>query len=123
MPNIRSQEITADHIHIVASDGREVTISRAKLADEFAATKTGTTDERKVAVGDVVKAMIVAALGEDQVEADLLDFDFDPADSKRPPELGARERIVEPVPPDRSGETEIIVKPKRDEPGATRRIR
>ena len=87
MPNIRSQEVTADRIHIVASDGREVTISRAKLAAEFAASKLATTDERKVAVADVIKKMIVAALGEEQISAEDLEFDFDPADAKRAPVL------------------------------------
>lgn len=91
MPNIREQEVTANGIRIVASDGREVTISREKLAAEFAASKLGTTAARKVAVGDVVKAMIVAALGEDQVGAEDLEFDFDPVDARKAPTLAAKD--------------------------------
>jgi len=74
--------VTADRIHIVASDGREVTISRAKIEQEFG-KKLGTTDERKRGTADVIKAMIVAALGEDQIGAEDIDFDFDQADAKR----------------------------------------
>ncbi len=90
MPNIRSEETTADFIHIVASDGREVTISRAKIEQEFGG-KLGTTDERKRSTADVIKAMIVAALGEEQIGAEDIDFDFDHTDAKKPMAMAVKD--------------------------------
>lgn len=86
MSNLRSVEVTADRIHLVASDGREVTVSRAKIEQEFG-SKLGTVDERKRGTGDVVKALIVAALGEEQIGVEDIDLDFDPTNAKLPPTL------------------------------------
>lgn len=102
MPNIRSQEVTPDRIHIVASDGREVTISRAKIEQEFGA-KLGTTDERKRGTADVIRAMIVAALGEEQIGAEDIDFDFDHADAKKPMAIATKDSSLRTVKPDADG--------------------
>lgn len=116
MPNIREQEVTKDGIRIVASDGREVRITRAKIAAEFQASKLATTEERKVAVADVVKALIVEALGAEQVAPDELEFDFDPADARKAPVVEVRTKVVEYVPPVRDMSIERpegIVRPVR----------
>lgn len=80
MPNVREQRVSKDEIYIQASDGREYTITRAGVLAIYG-TKTGNAAARKAATIADIKAQIVAALGEEQVDALLCDLDFSPTDS------------------------------------------
>lgn len=76
MPNLRSQELTADGFTMVASDGRTFTMTRAVAMAHFR-TLNGSRANKIAATIQWVKEGIETALGPEQVPALLLDFDFD----------------------------------------------
>lgn len=92
MPNIRQQivgplgdktpsALPGDDIgiYIMASDGREITLTKRQIQTAYQLT-TGNRNARRAATIQWVKDQIVAALGQEQVGASLLDVDFDEAD-------------------------------------------
>ena len=75
MPNIRSQIVNSSSIHIVASDGRSITLTKQKIRN---LTRRDLPD--KAAAIAHVKREIQDALGAEQVPVSLLEFDFDESD-------------------------------------------
>lgn len=95
MPNIRSQSIGPGGIHIVASDGREVTISATTMLETFNDLANGkpraVNPGRDLAqnIADAkglarvrIAQMIETALGAEQVDATSLTLDFSEFDGR-----------------------------------------
>ena len=76
MPNVRAQRLTKDELYIMASDGREVTITRAQALAKYQSL-SGTKAVRLAATVQWIKGQIVVALGVEQVGVDLIDCGFD----------------------------------------------
>ena len=80
MPNIRSQVVTNTGFTIVASDGREFSVTKAEI-QAFAATQGGNAAARKAAAIAWVLANMQTALGPEQVPASLVTFDYNATDA------------------------------------------
>lgn len=89
MPNIRSQIVGPDGIHIVASDGREVTLTRADMLRAFNTLANGdprgvdgqqdlrrNIEAAKQLARDRIAGFIESQLGAEQVPASSLTIDF-----------------------------------------------
>lgn len=80
MPNIRSQEISADGtITIVASDGRVFSINRQQIREDFL-SRQGDLASRRLATRVSVRDAVVTALGQEQIDPARFDFDFQVGD-------------------------------------------
>ncbi len=67
-------------LHLTASDGRSVTLTRAQILAHFA-TETGTRAQKIVATRQWIRTTIRDALGAEQVDvANVTGVDFDDAD-------------------------------------------
>jgi len=89
MPNLRSQIVGPldalgaafagkRGVHLQASDGRSITLTRADVLANFA-SQTGTRAARKLKTMQWVKDQIVAALGAEQIDPAGIAHDFDDA--------------------------------------------
>lgn len=89
MPNIRSQSIGPDGIHIVASDGREVRVSATDMLRAFNTLANGdprgvdgqvdlrrNIEAAKQLARDRIAGFIESQLGAEQVPASSLMLDF-----------------------------------------------
>ena len=85
MPNIVSQPVNADGLHVVASDGSSVTVTAARIKSEHDATADGPL--RVQTVERWLAGLIADALGEQNVEASQIEVRYDP-------ETGAPELTV-----------------------------
>lgn len=76
MPNIRSQEISADGtITVVASDGRTFSRTRQQIREDFL-SRQGDLTTRRLATRVAIRDAVIAALGEEQIDPARFDFDF-----------------------------------------------
>lgn len=66
-------------IYILASDGREVTVTKRMLRERFL-LETGTVSERKAKVLAWLKQQIVDALGDEQIGFGRIESDFNEED-------------------------------------------
>lgn len=92
MPNIRAQivgpldalggqYVGAEGLHITASDGRSITLTRQQILANYQ-SQTGNAAARKAKCIDWAKQQIVAAIGAEQLDALLIDLDFNTVDGK-----------------------------------------
>lgn len=76
---MRSQLVTKDEITIVASDGRQFSVSRAQIV-AFWQAQGGSAAARKTATVNWVKTNMQTALGAEQCPVGLATMDFDTTD-------------------------------------------